>query len=60
MAARALVPSTVAIEARVDPALVPDPRLPSDGQLVHVNFRERGVGGDHRPPDRQNGQGQPP
>ena len=51
---------TVAVQARVVPPLVPDPYFPSDGQIVHVHFRERGVGGDHRPPDRKNGQGQPP
>src|SRR2546427_8649833 len=39
MAASALV-RIVAIKARVVPDLVPDPRLPSDGQIVHFHFPE--------------------
>src|SRR6266540_7147674 len=59
MATCTFVP-TGAIQVRVVPALVPDSRLPSDGQIVHIHLRERGVGGDHRSSDSQNGQGQPP
>src|SRR5207253_7828869 len=61
MAARALIGRNITIEVRVVPDLVPDPRLPSDGQIVHVHFRERGVRGAHRPPGRAtNGRGQRP